>query len=324
MDNTSRQSILHSLLESTLSRHMTDHGGHAADYIPELAKADPKHFGIALVTTKGHVHCVGDAEVPFTIQSISKPFTFGMALDIWGPEHTYRHVGTEPTGGAFNAIMLDEVSNRPFNPMVNAGAISMSALVYDEYGEDAFEVIRTTYSSLAARDLEMDDAVYRSEKETGYRNRALAYLMRDTDIIGDPVEEKVDLYFRQCSILVTARDLAVMAATLANVGTNPLTGEQIFDPLHVRHVLAVMFTCGMYDYAGRWAVDVGVPAKSGVGGGVTAVINRQMGIGMFSPPLDERGNSVRSIKACIDLAEELGLHAFEFTNAGSSVLNAYL
>jgi len=324
MGNPARESILDALIESTFARHTSDQGGSTADYIPELAKANPDHFGIALATAKGQLHTVGDTQVPFTIQSISKPFTFGLALGIYGPAHTYRHVGAEPTGDAFNAIVLDEDSNKPCNPMVNAGAISMSALVYDEYGEDAFEVIRSTFSSLAARDLEMDESVYRSEKETGHRNRALAYLMRNTNIIGDPVEEKVDLYFRQCSILVTARDLAVMAATLANVGTNPLTGEQIFEPLHVRHILAVMFTCGMYDYAGRWAVDVGVPAKSGVSGGLIAVVNRQMGMGLFSPPLDQRGNSVRSIKACIDLAEELGLHAFEFTNAGSSVLNAYL
>ena len=166
----------------------------------------------------------------------------------------------------------------------------------------------------------MDEAVYRSEKETGHRNRALAYLMRGPQIISDPVEEKLDLYFRQCSIRVTAKDLA----TMANVGANPVTGDQIFSPLPVRHVLSVMFTCGMYDYAGRWGVDVGLPAKSGVGGGVMAVVNRQVGIGLFSPLLDKRGNSVRGIKACIDLAEEFGLHAFEFTNAGSRMLDAYL
>lgn len=324
MDNPGRQSVLHTLLEATLARHKDDPGGKVADYIPELAKADPSHFGISLVTTKGQVHGVGDVEIPFTIQSISKPYTFAMALEAWGPEHTYEHVDAEPTGEAFNAIVLDEVSNRPFNPMVNAGAISMSALIHDAHGDEAFEAIRSTYSRLAGRELDIDERVYQSEKETGHRNHALAYLMRNTGIIGDPVEEKLDLYFRQCSIVVTARDLAVMAATLANVGTNPLTGEQLFSPLHVRHVLSVMFTCGMYNYAGRWAVDVGIPAKSGVGGGVTAVINRQLGIGLFSPPLDERGNSVRSIKACIDLAEEVGLHAFEFCNAGSSILDAYL
>jgi glutaminase len=325
MSNTNNHSaILQSTIEATLSRHQNDRDGHVADYIPELSNANPDHFGIALVTATGAIYCAGDAEVPFTIQSISKPFALGIALETLGPQQTYEHVGVEPTGEAFNALILDEQANRPFNPMVNAGAIAIASLVHDTHGDESFEVIRSTFSGLAGRELDMDEAVYRSEKETGHRNRALAYLMRGPQIISDPVEEKLDLYFRQCSIRVTAKDLATMAATLANVGANPVTGDQIFSPLPVRHVLSVMFTCGMYDYAGRWGVDVGLPAKSGVGGGVMAVVNRQVGIGLFSPLLDKQGNSVRGIKACIDLAEEFGLHAFEFTNAGSRMLDAYL
>lgn len=313
-----------STLEAIHQRHKELQEGRVADYIPALGEADPGHFGIAVVTADGQTYTAGDTDVPFTIQSISKPLSFALALEACGAEETYRHVGTEPTGDSFNAINFDEATNRPFNPMVNAGAIAMSALIHDNCGADPFETIRSTYSRLAGRGLDLDDIVYRSEKETGHRNRAIAHLMRHANIIKDPVEDELDLYFRQCSIRVTAKDLAVMAATLANIGQNPLTGETVFSPLNVRHALSVMFTCGMYDYAGQWAVDVGLPAKSGVSGGIMAVVNRQIGIGVFSPPLDAYGNSVRGIKACVDLAEEFGLHAFEFTNAGGGLLKAYL
>jgi glutaminase len=316
--------LLQTLLESIYEKHRDDDCGEIPSYIPELGKANPEHFGIAVATAAGGVQEVGDSQVPFTIQSISKPLVFGAALEACGMDQTYRHVGTEPTGDAFNSILFENGTNRPFNPMVNSGAIAMAGLLHEKYGDRAFETVRSTFGRLAGRDLDLDWDVYRSEKETGHRNRALAYLMRSSGILGDAVEDKLDLYFRQCSIPVTARDLAVMGATLANIGTNPLTGDIVFGPLQVRHILSVMFTCGMYNYAGRWAVDVGLPAKSGVGGGVMAVVNRQIGIGLFSPRLDERGNSVRGIQACISLAEELGLHAFEFTNAGSGLLDAYL
>jgi glutaminase len=316
--------MMQSTLEAIHERLKGLNEGRVADYIPALGEADPAHFGIAVVTAEGQAYTVGDTDVPFTIQSISKPFSFALALEACGAEETYRHVGTEPSGDSFNAITLDQATNRPFNPMVNAGAIAVSALIHDHHGTDPFEAIRSTYGRLAGRNLKVDEAVFRSEKQTGHRNRAMAHLMRQASIIKDPVEEKLDLYFRQCAIRVTAKDLAVMAATLANVGQNPLTGETVFSPLNVRHVLSVMFTCGMYDYAGQWAVDVGLPAKSGVSGGIMAVVNRQIGIGIFSPPLDAFGNSVRGIKACVDLAEEFGLHAFEFTNAGGGLLKAYL
>ena len=324
MSSADSHSIIQSTLEAIHERHSRLNEGRVADYIPALAEANPDHFGIAIVTAEGQVYTVGDTDVPFTIQSISKPIAFAQALETCGAEETYRHVGTEPTGDSFNAMNLDEASNRPFNPMVNAGAISVTALIHDHSGKEPFESIRSTFGRLAGRSLDTDNAVFSSEKETGHRNRAIAHLMRHANIIKDPVEDKLDLYFRQCAIRVTAKDLAVMAATLANVGQNPLTGETVFSPLNVRHALSVMFTCGMYDYAGQWAVDVGLPAKSGVSGGIMAVVNRQIGIGIFSPSLDPYGNSVRGIRACIDLAEEFGLHAFEFTNAGSGLLKAYL
>jgi glutaminase len=170
--------------------------------------------------------------------------------------------------------------------------------------------------------LRVDENVYQSEKETGHRNRAIGYLLKNVDLIDGDVEEVLDLYFQQCSVLLNARDLATMGATLANLGTNPVTGKEVLSFDSVRDVLSVMFTCGMYDFAGEWAFRVGIPAKSGVGGGILAVINRQLGIGTYSPRLDSMGNSVRGIRLCTDLAEEMGLHVFNFTNAGSSFIKA--
>ena len=208
--------------------------------------------------------------------------------------------------------------------MVNSGAIAMSSLIYDKFKEHSAEEMISLFSDLSDAAMDIDEKVFHSELQTAHRNRALIHLMRGLDVVSDPVEEKLNLYTRQCSINISAKQLAISAATLANFGVNPFSGKTVFNSLTVRHILSVMFTCGMYDYAGRWAVDVGLPAKSGVSGGVMAVVNRQVGIGIFSPRLDEIGNSVRAIQACIDLAGELGLHAFEFTNKGSSMLEIYL
>lgn len=316
--------MLADILADTHARVSEEHGGEVATYIPALATADPDAFGLAIVTSAGDVYTAGDAQTEFTIQSVSKPFSLALALARCGHEDTYRRVGTEPSGDAFNSVVLDPETSVPFNPMVNSGAIAITGMLRDKFGDDAFGEIRRGYGCFAGTDLGFDQNVYESELATAHRNRAIAHLMRGGGVIADPVDEVVDLYTRQCSLTVTATQLATMAATLANVGTNPLTQDTIVDPLTVRHVLSLMFTCGMYDYAGRWAVDVGTPAKSGVSGGVMAVVNRQIGIGLYSPRLDEHGNSVRGIKACVQLAEELGLHSFEFSNTGSSLLSVYL
>ena len=324
MNGSGSEGMLAELLGAVHDLVVDERGGEVASYIPALAEADPDQFGLAIVTSSGQVYTAGDADTTFTIQSVSKPFTLALAMAECGPERTFEHVGTEPSGDSFNSVVLDPHTNTPFNPMVNSGAIPMTGLIHSLHGEDSFEFIRSGYSRFAGTELEVDEKVYHSELETAHRNRAIANLLRGSDVIGDPVESVVDLYTHQCSITVSARTLAVMAATIANLGTNPVTGDHVIDPLTVRHVLALMFTCGMYDYAGRWAVDMGLPAKSGVSGGVMAAVNRQVGIGLYSPRLDERGNSVRGIKACVQLAEELGLHTFEFSNAGSSMLSVYL
>jgi len=282
--------------------------GEVATYIPELGRADPNTFGIAVATVDGEVFSVGDATQMFTIQSISKPLVYGMALEERGKDAVLAHVGVEPSGNPFNSVSVDPRTSRPFNPMVNAGAIVTTALLdATEPGERLARILET-FGDFAGRELVVDDHVLASERATGDRNRALAWLMRSFGMLENDVHEVVDDYFGQCSVLVTCRDLAMIGATLANDGENPLTGRRAIDPQHVTSVLSVMSTCGMYDNAGEWLYNVGLPAKSGVAGGVLAVLPGQFGIAVFSPPLDEQGNSVRGVQACERLSHELRLH----------------
>jgi glutaminase len=286
-----------------------DSSGAVASYIPELAKADPDHFGISVATIDGYVYEIGDSAVPFTIQSISKAFVFALALETIGAERVEGVIGVEPSGEAFNSIRL-RTDNRPFNPMVNAGAIACSGLIYDAEGNGAFGRVLATLSRFAGRKLDVDEAVFASERETGDRNRAIAYLLRNYAIIKGDVDAVLDVYFGQCSVLVTARDIAVMAATLANRGRNPLTGDQVVSPYAVARTLSVMTSSGMYDYAGEWIYRVGIPAKSGVGGGIVAALPSQLGLGTYSPLLDSHGNSVRGLKVCEALSSHFDLHIF--------------
>jgi glutaminase len=282
-------------------------GGAVADYIPELGKANPDHFGIGLATLDGHVYEVGDCRIPFTIQSMSKPFVFALALDTLGAERVESAIGVEPSGDPFNSIRLN-AENHPFNPMVNAGAIACSGLIHEAKGDGALDYIRQALSRFAGRELDIDEAVYASESATGDRNRAIGYLLRNSNVIRDDVNAVVEVYFRQCSILVTARDSAVMAATLANRGINPVTGEQVMTPYAVSRTLSVMTSSGMYDYAGEWIYRIGIPAKSGVGGGILAALPARLGLGSYSPRLDRHGNSVRGIRVCEALSSHYSLH----------------
>jgi len=315
---------LQSAVEMLHQRYQSLGEGQVATYIPELSRADPNAFGLCITSAEGQRFAAGDCDRPFTIQSISKPFTFGMAIEEFGQKAVSARVGVEPSGDAFNAIELQDGSNRPYNPMINSGAITVTALLHSRFGDDAFELLLDRLSAAAGRALTVDEAVFESERSTGHRNRAIAHLLLNFGLVHSAAEQALDVYFRQCAIIVTCRDLAMMAATLSNMGRNPLTGTQVFDPISVRHMLAIMFTCGMYDYSGEWAYRVGVPAKSGVSGGVMAVVNRQVGIATYSPPLDHRGNSTRGIAACTELAARFGLHAFDCLNAGSSFLELVL
>lgn len=297
-------------LRSLHERHRHNLDGLVADYIPELARVDPDRFGIAVAVVDGHVYEVGDSRHEFTIQSVSKAFNFGLALQDHGRDALMRRVGVEPTGDPFNSIVLDEVGNRPPNPMVNAGAIAVTGLVNGADADERWERIIGNLSAFAGRRLEVDESVARSESETGHRNRAIAHLMRGFDMIRPEVDEVLDLYFRQCAVKVHAVDLALMGATLAAGGRQPLTGEQVIGPDETASVLSVMTSCGMYDSSGEWIYRVGLPAKSGVGGGIVAVLPGQAAIGVYSPRLDPKGNSVRGLLVCEELSRELGLHLF--------------
>jgi glutaminase len=297
--------------------------GKVADYIPELALAKPEWFGISVVTVDGQSFDVGDHDQLFSIQSVSKPFVFGQALDDHGRDAVLAKVGVEPTGEAFNAIVLDEVSNRPFNPLVNAGAIATADLIHGKDFADRIKRLMGLFGRYTGRDLYIDNSIFLSERTTGHRNRAIAHLMLNFGMVSDQISDSLELYFQQCSILVNAHDLAVIGATLANAGVNPLTSQRAIEQQHVKDVLSVMLTCGMYDYAGEWAYRVGLPAKSGVGGGICAVIPGIGGIGIFSPLLDPRGNSVRGIKVCEELSTRFGLHAFELGFAGDKLADQF-
>ena len=265
-------------LETVHREFAADRSGEVAEYIPQLAEVDPELFGIALASMDGQVFAAGDAEHRFTIQSVSKPFVYAMVLTELGLEATLARVGAEPSGEAFNAISLDEDTGRPANPMVNAGAIVTTSLVAAADGESRFERIRQTLSDFAGRELSIDQAVYESESATGDMNRALAYLMRNAGSLTGDVDEALDVYFRQCSLLVSARDLAVMVATLTNGGRNPVTGRVVITEEIAAHVLTVMATCGMYDFSGEWLLRVGLPAKSGVSGALIATSPAQFGL----------------------------------------------
>ncbi len=282
--------------------------GAVADYIPPLADADPDAFGICLATTDGHLYEVGDTRVPFTIQSMSKPFTYGLALADRGRALVTEKVGVEPSGDAFNSISLAPGSGQPRNPMINAGAIVSASLVSGTTPDEAFARVLATYSRYAGRPLEVDEAVYASEHETGHRNRAIGHMLRSFGVLDADVEGVLDRYFRQCSVLVDCRDVALMAATLANGGEHPVTGERALAPELVDSVLSVMTTCGMYDGAGAWVEGIGMPAKSGVAGGVLAVLPGELGLAVFSPPLDVHGNSARGVEVCRRMSGDLSLH----------------
>lgn len=309
-------------LERLHAKYAQLEDGAVASYIPELTKANPNWFAIAIATTDGQVYEVGTSRQTFTIQSISKPFVYGLALEDRGRPDVLAKIGVEPTGDAFNSISLHPVTGCPLNPMINAGAIASTSLVAGTSLEDRLARILAVFGLYAGRALDIDTAVYESEKRTGHRNRAIGHMLRNFDILTDDPEPDLDLYFRQCSINVDCRDLSIMAATLANGGRNPLTGERAIRADLVDSVLSVMTTCGMYDSAGEWVYSVGMPAKSGVGGGVLAVLPGQLGIGVFSPPLDEHGNSVRGVRACQDMSHDMNLHFLRLPRTSRSAVRA--
>ncbi|MCC3302265.1 glutaminase A [Arthrobacter sp. zg-Y895] len=290
--------------------------------IPAMANVDPDCFGIALATADGFVYEVGDTREEFSIQSISKPFTYALALADLGMDAVDEKVDVEPSGDSFNEISLAEGTGRPANAMINAGALTATSLVKGSGGRSRFKRILDTYSAFAGRDLDVSQRIYASELRSGHRNTALAYLLRSFGIIESDPAPIIKDYFRQCSVMVNTRDLALMAATLANSGRHPLSGEEVLDLASVERVLSVMTTCGMYDDAGSWISSVGMPAKSGVAGGILAVLPGQVGLAVFSPPLDAHGNSVRGVAVSQRLSHDLGLHFVRAARTGRSAIRA--
>ncbi|WP_396667183.1 glutaminase A [Microbacterium sp. R86528] len=302
---------LHTALDSVFERVRALTDGEVASYIPELAREDPDQLGIALASVRGTTHEMGDSAAEFTIQSVSKPFVFALALEQLGLAAVSTHVGLEPSGEPFNAISLEEASGRPLNPMINAGAIVTTSLITGNTADEKFDVISAGLAAFAGRDLAVDEAVFESEAATGDRNRALAYLARSAGTLASTAEVATRAYFRQCAMRVNARDLAIMAATLAAGGVNPITRQRVVSESVARWTSAVMTSCGMYDASGEWLVRVGLPAKSGVGGGIVALQPERFGIGTFSPRLNDRGNSVRGVAMLEELSERFGLHMLE-------------
>ena len=308
-------------LDQLMAEFATVDDGALADYIPELTRVDPTRFGLTVSSADGFLYESGDARTEFTIQSISKPFTYALALAESGEAAVDAKIGVEPSGDAFNEISVDEHTKTPKNAMINAGAIAAVSLVPGASPDERFAKIQDFYSACAGRQLELDEDVYTSEKKTGHRNRAIAYMLTSFGILDDP-DDVLDVYFRQCSLKVTSVDLARMAATLARGGINPQTGRRVTDAKVVQRTLSVMVTCGMYNGAGDWVSAVGMPAKSGVGGGITAVLPGQLGIGVYSPLLDGRGNSVRGVLVCRALSQRLGLHFLTVSRESRATIRA--
>lgn len=312
-------------LKSVLEYCSTDNSGQNASYIPELANADPERIAVCISTVDGFVYSTGDADVEFSIQSISKAFVYALALEDHGLAYVTQRVGVEPSGEAFNELSLESDTRRPLNPMINAGAILTHTLVGppDATEPERLELIRKGLSAFAGRELQIDEKIYASEMKESYRNRAIANMLRNYRVIGGEPLEVVDGYTRQCAISVTCRDLALMAATLANGGIQPVTGQRVCRPEVVRQVLSVMMTCGMYNGAGDWVSQIGFPAKSGVAGGIIGALPGQLGIATFSPRLDPHGNSVRGVRMCKKLSDDMGLHIMHAPEPSRSVVRRH-
>lgn len=322
LNGSSISSPIQNYLQSLHKKYAQLREGAIASYIPELSTANPDWFGICIATTDGHVYEVGDTRRPFTIQSISKPLVYGLALEDRGRGAVLKKIGVEPTGDAFNSISLAPGTGCPLNPMINAGAIAATSLIAGRSDEDKLNRILSVISLYAGRRLTIDRLVYESEKTTGHRNRAIGHMLRNFDILVDDPDPILDLYFQQCSICIDCRDLSSIAASLANGGVNPVTGERVVRSELVEDILSVMTSCGMYDYAGEWVYRVGMPAKSGVAGGILAVLPGQLGIGIFSPPLDARGNSARGVKVCEEISRDLNLHFLHPPRSSVSVIHS--
>jgi glutaminase len=303
---------IQAVIEDLYHKYRSCSEGTVASYIPELAKANPDDFAIVVATVEGEVFKIGRTQAPFSLQSTSKPFTYGLILEDFGREFVLSKVGVEPTGEAFNSIVeLEKQTHLPYNPMINSGAIAVSSLIKAPNFSERVKRVMTLFENYMGHSLVGDEAIFQSEKNTAHRNRSIAHLLRHFNVIEDDIDESLDLYFKQCSILANTQDLAMMAATLANNGIQPLTQKTAIKSEYVSDLLSLMFTCGMYDSSGEWAYSVGIPAKSGVSGAILGVVPGIMGIAVFSPPIDSKGHSVRGVKVFQEISKNLNLSIFK-------------
>ncbi|MBB3038195.1 glutaminase A [Hoyosella altamirensis] len=305
-------------LEHVLKRYAPDHSGEVKDAYRNVPECDPDQLAIAITTVEGATYCAGDADNHFPIESMSKPFIYGLALEDSGEDAVHRKIGVEPSGDAFNEISLESSTGRPFNAMINAGAIAAHALVSGADCDERTARIRRHFSQLAGRELSFDE----SEHNVPHRNLAIGHMLRTVDVLEEEPAEVVRGYTRQCAFSVTTRDLSLMAATFANGGLQPISGDKLLSRATVRQVLSVMLTCGMYDAAGDWMSAVGIPAKSGIAGGIIGVLPGQLGIAVYSPRVDSRGNSVRGVELFEHLSRDMELHLMETPPIGRSVFRA--
>ncbi len=305
---------LHALIEETEAYvRSTENFGKPASYIPELEKANPKDLGICIVSKNKQIYKCGNFDSLFTMQSISKVLSLVLALELLGEERVFSRVGMEPTGDAFNSmIRLETQTHIPFNPMINAGAISVSGMLNDCTDFDSY--LSFLRKICARDDIFVNEEVYRSERSTGMKNRAIAYFLANDGVLQNNVESVLDFYFKMCSVNINVVDLARIGSMLANDGVDVFTGERFIKPKYAIMAKTLMFTCGLYDGSGAFAIDVGFPAKSGVGGGIMCSINNNFGIGVYSPALDSKGNSVWGVRALKYLSEKLNLHSFSAEN----------
>jgi glutaminase len=294
-------------LDAAYAKYNYLHEGKNADYIPALAKVDPDIYGIALVTVDGQVYTKGDIKSEVSIQSISKVFTMALVMEESGLDSIVNNMGVDATGQAFNSIVaIEQYKGAEMNALVNPGAITATSMVQGSSREEIWKKILAIYSDFAGRPLSVNQEVFKSEAETNQRNQAIAMLMFAYGRIKANPLQATDIYTEQCSVSVNAKDLALMAATLANGGKNPVTGKQLVKTGNIPEILAVMATAGLYDDSGKWLYATGLPAKSGVGGGIIAVSPGKFGIAVISPPLDTAGNSVKAQKTIADISNALG------------------
>ena len=296
------------VVDNAHSRFKDVKEGANADYIPILATVPSDMFGVVIITRQGDIYAAGDLDYEFSIQSVSKPFTAALVMDQQGPKAVREKIGIEPTGLAFNSkLALEIYPSRSVNPLVNAGAIAAVSMVEASSEEDRWEKVLDNMSNFAGRDLKVIEEVYSSEYSSSSSNRGIANILYSYERLYSDPEEALRVYTKQCSIGINTKDLAMMGATLANEGVNPATGKRLLDREHVPELLAIMATAGFYDESGEWMYSAGLPAKTGVGGGIVAIVPGRFAIATFSPPLNESGNSVRGMKAIRYIAGELGV-----------------